>query len=573
MGLPIIIYDEHPGWEAISKLNQIAIIDVQPLQSIKGEGTGTVVVVGEFLKGDFNTPTKIINSSELETYFGGFDRTISTKPELDPDNPGELPSKHFEGNGYLAIARRKFASLVLVRANVSLASSTERIEFTLTRSGTDDPYTLPAGSIITGANNEETPEDVTLATMNPVTFAAGSATAKVYCRPLTDTVCGKGFDEDGISDVVNETVNGKTCPATTTRIDGDITAPFPTGMTMGAAAVSHDAFTAQSWAQIVNTAYATAIGNSTTPGGAFANEGEAAERDVVLSARHWAGGVMDDCSSIRSALSSHATDSAKNGIGVHCLIRPPFEASLAVVKGDTDSGQSVTGDDPGISAYATNKRVIYCYPHLNVIIPEVDSQITIPLGFDSYVASMISQQAPEEPISQYHQHLEDIGIVSVGQIRTTSAGEYRHLTLDDYRYFQSGNDSLTCGICAPDHSKQHGWTCMAQVAADGSSISRQRMADYVELSIGKAIEAYKSTLNREDRDAGIVSQVDSFLSGLVEKPERIAAYSLDISSGNSETTENLKIKVIRMQVKLLNEAASFALVTELGETVTITQAN
>jgi hypothetical protein len=636
MSLKKAIYSNFPGLDVIAALEQIAVVDVAPAETIQGTGDQRAVLVGEFLKGDFNTPTSIAAVSDLKSLFGWVDRTITTKPEKTSTYMTVHPSAGYEGNGVLALARKRFASLAIVRAKTAIKSASQYITFTLTRTaasttadgsgssstslqvasvdgfqyvrvngeniapnsdnplkitlgGTEadvvdvdaatktltlseatswdasdavvrvlDDYTLPAGTVISGENDDA--DSVEAALMDDVSFSNGATTATAFLRPITANVCEKGFGvgaySGALDTVETASVSGNTCPKTTLLYSGDAAYPYVDGQTMGSSAVSHGGFTCESWGNIVNYAYANAIGYASNPGGAYSSADPAGTRRILFCARHWAGGDADDCSAIRSAMASHVADSASGGVTVVALSRPPF---------DTARDTSIGSSDPGVAANRTD-RLVYCFPEVKQLFPELDASNSIDMGWDTWMASILSQLAPEEDPGQYHNLADGRGITAIKQIRTTAGAELRDLNPDDYKTFRQK------GVCAPAFSESYGWTCYSgvtsSVVSGRTEINRRRMADYVTNRATTIVERYKSTLERTKRNLAILDALEALGEELKseEDPDlqRIDDYSVqlgDVESG---------VQKIDFQCKLLGTSRSFLINLELGTTVTIT---
>lgn len=643
MGVLISMLEAFPGYDAAAALEQVMIIDKAPPGSIKGIGTGRVLIAAETTKGPCNTPRKPSNVGELESIFGGFDLTITTLPGTTFTD-----KNNFEGNLYWAIMNRRFAELAVVRPDVSIrdtGSQGAKVAFTLTRTpasttataagssvtslpvaditgfkkvvvngerkdvSADNPmtvliagteatvtavtegvgtagtltlsaaaswsedaavvrklaaYTLPGGTVIEGENDDD--DTVQVATMDDVTFAAGVNTASVYARPITANVSGKAFSVttyNGLTDVLVSTANSITYPKTTLASTGDKSAAYPDGQTLGASGVSHSAFTASDWATTVNNAYAAAIGYSSSPGGMFSAGAVAKGRTIIASARHWAGdtGDLGECAAIHTALKSHVADSALTGVGAVALLRPPLHC---------DKETALSASAQGVSTGGRSDRAIYCFPGVKATLTSISTD-PIDTGWDTWMASVLSQINPEESPAQYHGLLDGRGISEVMQIKSTSTDDLRDLAVSDYKDFKAA------GVCAPDFHETHGWTCYSGVTTDLTSgreqIYRRRMADYVAFSYAAAMERYKSTLPKPARETEIRTISENFFDGLKSEntPEfsRIEDYSIDIESGNTAETEAKHVKVIKIKCKLYASSDTFVIIGEIGENVVV----
>jgi len=642
-----------PGWDEIASLERITIIDQVPAATIKGVGTGRVVVVAETTKGPVNKTIKVGDVSEIVSLFGDIDKTITTDLEATPDTLGAAPTKGWEGNLWWAVMNKRFAELCITRADTAIRENTnkEKVSFALARTAvsttateasvgdedvtlkvtdrtgfekvmfngslvdvsaehpieitiagtaayvvgveatTDltgtltlsapatwlisaavvrvlDAYTLPGGALVTGKNDDGTA--IVAAMTDDVSFAKGVLTATIYLRPVSDLICNKaigGATYHGFTDVETETIDGRICPKTTLVLSGDSAMPYPPGMTMGPDSVTTASlFTCDTWANIVNDAYTAAIGNLDNLGGSFASAGDAASRNVLVSARHWAGGTsLNECNFIRTAMKKHADDSEATGVFVVCPIRPPIGC-------DKETALKAASTDPSVVTYRSD-RILYAYPHFMMKLSPFSSE-EIAVGADVWLASVLSQLAAEESPAQYHHLMDGRGITGLGQLKSLSTSTAaRDLTFQDYKDFKNS------GVIAPMFSADHGYTFYSAITSTLESgreyIARRRFADFVNGTVARYIEQHKSATPKTKRIDAIRTSLTTFFSELKSEnnpdAQRIDNFMLDITSKNTATTRAKKIFVVAWKVKMLPEMGSFALFSEIGDTVEIAE--
>lgn len=111
-------YQFFPGTEVITAIEGVIIVDLPPPGAVQGVGTGVTALIGEFAdmslavtvdtSGNVTTktqPTEVTSSSELTSFFGGFDETIG-------EFGGDM------GNGFIALRNKKYARLVIAAINL-----------------------------------------------------------------------------------------------------------------------------------------------------------------------------------------------------------------------------------------------------------------------------------------------------------------------------------------------------------------------------------------------------------------------------------------------------------------------
>ena len=116
-----------PGLAILIEIESVSILDVEPSAPLTSTGTGTVMLVGEFEKGPYNTPTEVFGPSDLMNTFGGlgftYDGVVCSNPcARGRKADGAVNFEYWNGNGAIALNGKKFARLVLVRVDTSVGS-------------------------------------------------------------------------------------------------------------------------------------------------------------------------------------------------------------------------------------------------------------------------------------------------------------------------------------------------------------------------------------------------------------------------------------------------------------------
>jgi hypothetical protein len=179
-------YAAPPTDAELTKIEGVVIIDRDPPGVINGVGAGTVCIVGEFENGPFNEPLEMAGGGDLVATFGSFGYTYDGVVASNPCARTRLADaalvpEYWNGNGWIALANKRFARLIVVRVDTSIG------EVTFTRqawlSGVNDfTYDLePAQTFIAdiGAGNVTATFTAAVATIPsaagvfPTTFTGG----------------------------------------------------------------------------------------------------------------------------------------------------------------------------------------------------------------------------------------------------------------------------------------------------------------------------------------------------------------------------------------------------------------
>lgn len=116
-----------PGIEVFLEIEAINIIAREPIGPIRGVGTGTAMLVGEFEDGPDNEPTEVASADDLAQTFGGFGFTYGGVTGNNPcarsrKADGAIVAEPWNGNAMIALNGKKFSRLVVVRVDTSVGS-------------------------------------------------------------------------------------------------------------------------------------------------------------------------------------------------------------------------------------------------------------------------------------------------------------------------------------------------------------------------------------------------------------------------------------------------------------------
>jgi hypothetical protein len=114
-----------PGEDVLLEIESVNILDLEPQASITGVGTGTVLCLGEFEDGPYNTPTEVTSATDLKQTFGTFGYTyggvVGSNPcALERHSDSAIAAEYWNGNGIVQLSGKKFKRLVICRVDTSV---------------------------------------------------------------------------------------------------------------------------------------------------------------------------------------------------------------------------------------------------------------------------------------------------------------------------------------------------------------------------------------------------------------------------------------------------------------------
>ena len=285
------------------------------------------------------------------------------------------------------------------------------------------------------------------------------------------------------------------------------------------------------------------------------------DANIVVSARQ--------SNAIRTTLRQNALNASAEGLaGRMAVIRPPL--------GTTTRAQALSRTaQPGVGAYR-DQRVVYAFPGAATFVPQIATRGlsggdgftqdgVIDTGFDTWVASAMSQLPPEENPGQLTGYMTGIQSVERGN------ADVQDMKINDYKAFRAnGIAALRIDDGVP--IIQSGVTSVDPVTFPNlRNIARRRMADFIQDSIAPRLKAFNKKLNTRERRSLIVGEVEGFMNSLVSEnnpsTQRIDSFVLDAISGN--TPEGLAAGIFRLilKVRTLSSLDFIVLDTEIGENV------
>lgn len=211
------VFRAFPGFDVLTNIESVNILDIAPPGQVLGSGTGVVCLVGEFERGKLNTPMDILGTNDLLSKVGGLGLQIATNPHAGPVAVKSGGDELWNGNGFIWLSRKVLAGLVICRVDNSAGS----VQFSRLASltGGDGPFV----GVVNGDTVDLTRDGVT------VVIATWSATPGV--------IDGDGFPGDAsIAWQVDDTPSGTAFVDVTTAFNDATSAnlePFPTTEAVG----------------------------------------------------------------------------------------------------------------------------------------------------------------------------------------------------------------------------------------------------------------------------------------------------------------------------------------------------
>lgn len=292
---------------------------------------------------------------------------------------------------------------------------------------------------------------------------------------------------------------------------------------------------------------------------------------------------------IANALVRNA-DAASNGTPARVAVVAPGLGTaasgiqaVATALGAAGATGGATGADYGVgdtAAAGRSDRAIYCWPGVRTLVPEANTlAIAVADGTqttdgvlddpaDGWMASILSNLAPERNPGQGGPPVDLVMRPVLGLQRAAPT-----LTMNEYIAFRQQ------GIAAPRMDRVAGGIFQSGITtsltAGRKNVSRRRMTDFITDSWAQRMVTFTKQPLTEQLKNGIAAETNEFLSALLSRnnpaAQRIAAFSVDIKSGNTPDLEAQGIFVVIVRVRLLATADFIVLQSEIGEGVKITE--
>jgi len=141
-------YRTAPTPDQLTAIEQIALVDGVPTTPVTGAGAGTMLLVGEFEDGPFNTPTEVFGEDDEAFKFGGFGYTYGTLRYQNPCARVHL-GEPWNGNGFLKGKFLKPPRKIVTRVDTSVGAV--RFQPLASLRTSVGPFVLTAGLQLTVA--------------------------------------------------------------------------------------------------------------------------------------------------------------------------------------------------------------------------------------------------------------------------------------------------------------------------------------------------------------------------------------------------------------------------------------
>ena len=116
-----------PGQTILLNIESVNILDLEPPASIQGIGSGTVLIVGEFEDGAFETTTEVVGATDLQQTWGTLGYTyngvVGNYPcAVSRKADGAIVAEYWNGNAFVQLSGKQFARLLVCRVDTSVGS-------------------------------------------------------------------------------------------------------------------------------------------------------------------------------------------------------------------------------------------------------------------------------------------------------------------------------------------------------------------------------------------------------------------------------------------------------------------
>lgn len=115
------VFRQEPSQDVLLNIESINVIDISPPGRLVGAGTGTVLLVGEFERGTFQS-REVFGPSDLQAKFGGLGHRTSTSPYDGAVARRSGGDELWNGNGFIWLRNKRFSRLVIQRVDNSVGS-------------------------------------------------------------------------------------------------------------------------------------------------------------------------------------------------------------------------------------------------------------------------------------------------------------------------------------------------------------------------------------------------------------------------------------------------------------------
>jgi hypothetical protein len=165
-----------PSNEVLTSIEQIYLVDQTPTTPVVGVGTGTLLLIGEFEDGPFNTPTEVYGEENESSTFGGFGYTYGDSLYQNPCSRIHL-GEHWNGNGFLKGKYLKPNRKIICRVDTSVGDA----RFTLAASLKSNaaPFELTNGQTLAVTTDTGGP-----ASSTAISAAVATKTGGVLAEPV-----------------------------------------------------------------------------------------------------------------------------------------------------------------------------------------------------------------------------------------------------------------------------------------------------------------------------------------------------------------------------------------------------
>lgn len=544
-----------PPLNQIVAVPQIVIIDQTGPAVVLGTQQGAACLVGEFVAGTFD-PNEIDSSGDLQAQYTA-NGTIYKYFSQNAAGIQNGTQAAYNGNGLLALFRKTFQRLVLVRVDheaVTTDGGTTKGQLTVTvtvditdqdgSSNTNKDIVIPGGYRMGSANTFAGSTRVFGVSGNIVipkgtALTANAVTVLVNCFPIVVIEPVVATGAAAIAFVLDPALPNVAAGTTITAVtNAGVLWPNGTGTTLSAR---------------LESMYAPAITKTlpvSDPSSAIV---------IIWAARRSV--------TIRQAVAQNAVDSSAQGRGrIGCVAAEPAAGTSSANK--TAAVTAAIGLAASDNYVQPADRVVICFPGSQVVVPDFGN-IAVTVNSDGWMATTLANFPEEVNPGAANAYIQAISAMEPCFVSNP-------LSKQDYINLQAA------GVCALYKDRSAGWQFMNGVTAASSvlyptrvPIKRRRMADLIQDTIAQIASPYLKQPATTERIDSFVAEVTGFLDSLLSpnqpSAQRISAYQVDEKSANTPTLLSQGIFILIVNVTTLASMDDIVIQSQIGETVQITQ--
>jgi hypothetical protein len=499
----------------LTQLEGLYIQERNPPALVSGVSLNIVGIVGECVRGPVNEAILITSAGRFREVFGGRDHTA--------DGTGGTRV----GQVHLTLANKPFGAVYVVRAAAAAAVAASFTLESAAGGGGTAIARVDASSVGTWGNNVGV--KVSAATNGDANYwnltVRYLGSTYLFENLLTttgndNTATVVGTD-DGTLITITKLASGRPVNNAASTDGADADGYVLLGQTVG------------SYTSVAGTDGTIADSDFTGTGKGLEIHAAQSGVAVVMVAERMSTTIKDKC----ETLAATAVD----------------RMFLIGADAETTSVSAAATD----AALQRSDRLIYCYNHPYTRDPDTATEVlTRP---ESWMASILSQTDVD-----IHPGEEDTKRFTAGITRLYQNALQRA----DYTALKAA------GIAALEYDEGFAFVSgvTTSLTSGKTEITRRRMTDYIQLSLARELRYSVKKKNTVSRRKANAAMIQAFLNDLMKSERIVEDFAVDTEQLNTPSQRAQGVEKILLRVKLLGHILHLALVTEIGTSVSISEA-